>query len=92
MGQHPKTATPKFKKGLVQAEVEEDTKSNDEGEETVLPSNAQLLEANGFINISVHGDAKIKESGSFDRDAVSEFGIGCLQIDDVSLPDTTRHD
>ena len=87
-----KTATPKVKKGVVQATVEEDRKSNDEGEEKVLPSYAQLLKANGFINISVHRDAKIKEYGSFDRNSVSGFGIGCLQIDDASLPDTTRHD
>ena len=55
-----KTATPKIKRGVVQAAVKEDSKSNDEGEEKVLPSYAQLLKANGFINISVHGDAKIK--------------------------------
>ena len=58
----------------------------------VLPSYAQLLKANGFINISVHGDAKRKESRSFDVDAVSEFGIGCLQIDDESLPVMTKYD
>ena len=58
----------------------------------VLPSYAQLLKPNKFINISFHGDAKRKESRSFDGDGVSEFGIGCLQIDDTSLLDTTRHD
>ena len=87
-----KTATPKSKKGVVQAAVEDYSKSNNEGKETVTPSYAHLLKANIFINISVHGDAKTKESGSFDGDAMSEFGIGCLQIDDASLPDTTRHD
>ena len=51
-----KTATPKVKKGVVQAAVEEDSKSNDEDKETVLTSYAQLLKTNGFINISVHGD------------------------------------
>ena len=58
----------------------------------MLPSYAQLLKSNGFINISVYGDAKRKESRNFDGDAVSEFGIGCLHIDDAYLPDTTRHD
>ena len=87
-----KTATPKVKREVLQALVEEDRKSNDKGEYTVLTSYAQLLKANGFINISVHGDAKIKESRNFEGDAVSEFGIRCLQIDDTSLPDTTRHD
>ena len=33
-----KTSTPKVKKGVVQAAVEEDTESNNEGEEIVLPS------------------------------------------------------
>ena len=55
-----KTTTPKVNNGVVQAAVEEDSKSNDEGRETVLHSYAQLLKANGFINISVPGDAKIK--------------------------------
>ena len=73
-----KIATHKVKKGVVQAAVEGGSKINDEYEEKVLPSYAQLLKANGFINISVHGDAKRKDSGSFDGDAVSEFGIGCL--------------
>ena len=50
-----------------------------------------LLNTNGFVNSSVHGDANSEESGSFDRDAVSEFGIGCLQIDDASLPGTNSH-
>ena len=36
--------------------------------------------------------ANSDESGSFDGDAVSEFGIGCLHIDDASLPGTTSHD
>ena len=36
----PKTATPKFKKGLFQAGVEKDSESNDEDKETVLPSYA----------------------------------------------------
>ena len=58
----------------------------------MLPSYAQLLKANGFINISVHGGANSEESRSFDGDAVSEFGIGCLQIYDTSLPSTTSHD
>ena len=58
----------------------------------VLPTYAQLLKANRFINISVHGDTKRKESWIFNGDAVSECGIRCLQIDDVSLPGTTRHD
>ena len=57
----------------------------------MLPSYTQVIKANGFINISVHGDSKRKEYGSFDGDAVYEFGIGCLQIDGVSLTDTTRH-
>ena len=57
-----KTATPKFKKGVVQAVVEEDSESNNEGEEMVLPSYAQLLKANRFINISFHGDYKRKKS------------------------------
>ena len=51
----------------------------------MLTSYAQLLKANGFINISVHG-------GSFDGDAVSEFGIKFLHIDDASLPGTISHD
>ena len=87
----PKTATPKVKKGVVQAVVEENIESDDDDEETVLSSYAQLLKANGFINISIHGGANSQESGSFDRDAVFEFGIGCLQIDDTSLPGTTSH-
>ena len=58
----------------------------------MMPSYSNPLKANGFINMSVHGDAKRKESGSFDGDVVSEFGIKCLQIDDAYLPDTTRHD
>ena len=33
-----KTATPKVNKGVVQADVEEDSKINDGDEETVLPS------------------------------------------------------
>ena len=33
-----KTATPKVKKGVVQAAVEEDSKSNDEDKYKVLPS------------------------------------------------------
>ena len=82
-----KTSTPKVKEGVVQAEVEEDSNRNEEGEDTVLPSYSQLLKANGFINISVHGDAKRKESGSFDGDAMSEFGIRCLHIDDAYLLD-----
>ena len=87
-----KTATPKVNKRVVQAAFEEDRKSNDKDEETGMHSYAQLLKANGFINISVHGDAKRTESGSFDGDAVSELGIGCLHIDDTSLPGTTSHD
>ena len=87
-----KNTTPKVKKEVVQDAVEEYSKSNDEDKETVLPSYAHLIKANGFVNISVHGDANREESGSFDRDAVSEFGIGCLQIDEVSLPGTTSHD
>ena len=51
----------------------------------MIPSYTELLKANGFINISFHGDANREESGSFDGDAVSEFGIGCLYIDDTSL-------
>ena len=39
----PRTATPKVKKEMVQAAVEEDIKSNDEYEDMVLPSYAQLL-------------------------------------------------
>ena len=78
-----KTATPKAKKGVVQAAVEEDSERNYKGEETVLPYYDQLLKANGFINISVHGDVKRKDSRNFDGDAVSEFDIGCLQIDDA---------
>ena len=58
----------------------------------MLPSYTQLLTADGFINIIFCGDAKRKESGSFDGDAVSELGIGCLHIDDTSLPGTTSHD
>ena len=87
-----KTATPKVKKGVVQAAVKEKSNSNNKDEETVLPSYTQLLKASGFIDINFHGDANREESGSFDGDAVSEFGIGCLQIDDASLPGTTSHD
>ena len=58
----------------------------------MLPSYAHILKTNEFINISVHGGANREESGSFDGDEVSEFGIGCLQIDDASLPGTTIHD
>ena len=50
-----------------------------------------ILKDNGFINSSVHGDAKRKESRNFDWDAVSEFGMGRLHIDEAYLPDTTRH-
>ena len=42
--------------------------------------------------MSVHEDSNIEEYGSFDGDAVFEFGIGCLQIDDTSIPGTTSHD
>ena len=87
-----KTATAKVKKGVVQAAAEEDRESYEVDKETGLPSYAQLIKANGFINISVHGDANREESGSFDGDAVSEFGIGCLQIYDASLPGTTSQD
>ena len=86
-----KTATAKVKKGVVQAAAEEDRESNEEDKETGLPSYAQLIKANGFINISVHGDANREEFGSIDGDAVSEFGIRCLHSDDASLPGTTRH-
>ena len=55
-----KTATPNVKKGAVQDAAEEDSESNNEGQETVLPSYSQPLKANGFINISVHGYAKRK--------------------------------
>ena len=58
----------------------------------MLPSYAHVLKANGFINFSVHGNAKRKVSRKFDGYAVSGFGIDCLQIDDAYLPDTTRHD
>ena len=51
------TATPKFKKGVVQVAVEEDRDSNDDDRDAVLPFYAQLLKYNGFINISVHGYA-----------------------------------
>ena len=87
-----KTATPKVKKGVLQSAFEKDSKSNNEGEEILLPYYAQLRKYNGCINISVHGDAKRKESRNFEGDTVSEFGIGFLKIDDASLPDTTRHD
>ena len=87
----PKTATPKVKKGVAQATVEEDSKSEEEDEETVLTSSAQILKANRFINISVHGGANSEEYRSFDGDAVSEFGIGCIQIDDTSLTGMTSH-
>ena len=86
------TATPKVKKGVVQAAVKDDSKSNNEYKDTVLSSYAQLLNSKGFINISFHGDSNREESGSFDGDTVSEFGIGCLQIDGASLPGTTSHD
>ena len=52
-----KTATPKVKKGVVQAAVEEDSTSNEEDNATVLTSYTQLLKANGFITSSVHGDS-----------------------------------
>ena len=55
-----KTATPKVNKRVVQAAFEEDRKSNDKDEETALHSYAQLLKANGFINISIHGYSKRK--------------------------------
>ena len=42
------------------AAVEEESESNDKDEEMALPSYAQLLKDNGFINISVHGDTKRK--------------------------------
>ena len=74
----PNTATPKAKKGVVQAAIEENSESDDEDEETVLPYYAQLIKPNGFINISVHGGANSEEPGSFDGDVVSEFCIGCL--------------
>ena len=77
---------------MAQAAVEEYREIDKKDEETVLPSYDQLLKANGFINISVHGGSNSEESGSFDGDAVSEFGIGCLHIDDVFLPGTTSHD
>ena len=73
-----KTATPMVKKGVVQSAFKEDSKSNNEEKETLLPSYAQLLKANGFINISVHEDSNREESRSFYVDAVSEFGIRCL--------------
>ena len=76
----------------MQYAVEEDSESNDKYGEAVLPSYNQLLKANGFINIIVHGGANREESRSFDGDAVSEFGIGCLHIDDASLPGTISHD
>ena len=68
-----KNTTPKVKKEVVQDAVEEYSESNDKEEETVLSSYAQLLKANRFINISVHGGAKRKESGSFG-------GMGCLNL------------
>ena len=42
------------------------------------------------MDIGVHGDANREESGSFDGDAASEFGIGCLHIDYASLPGGTN--
>ena len=42
------------------AAVEEESESNNKDEEMALPSYAQLLKDNGFINISVHGDTKRK--------------------------------
>ena len=57
----------------------------------MLPSYVQLLKANGFTNISVHEDANREESGGVDGNAVPEFGIECLHIDDASLPGTTSH-
>ena len=74
----PKTPAPKVNKGVVQAAIEDDSESNNKDEDTVLPSYGQLLKANGFINISVHGGANSEESGSVDGDAVSEFGIRFL--------------
>ena len=58
----------------------------------MLPTYARLLNSNGFINISVHGYSKRKEYRKFDGYMVSKFGIRYLQIDDASVPDTTRHD
>ena len=87
-----KTTITKVKKGVVQAVVEEDRERNNEDKETVLTSYAQILKANGFINISFHRDANREEFGSFGGDVVSEFGIGFLQIDDASLLGTTSHD
>ena len=87
----PKTTTPKVKKGVVQAAVEEDSNSDDKDKETVLPSYAQILKDNGFINIIFHGGAHSEESGRFDGDGVSEYGIGRLQIDGASLPGMNSH-
>ena len=53
-----KPPPPKVNKGVVQADVEEDSKINDGDEETVLPSYAHLLKSNRFVNISIHADAK----------------------------------
>ena len=45
-----KTATPKVKKGVVQAAVAEDSKSDGEGKETVLLYYTQILKARRFID------------------------------------------
>ena len=87
-----KTATPKVKKGVVQSAVKEDIERDDKDKKTVLPSYTQILKANGFIHVSAHGGANREESKSFDGDAVYEFGIGRLKIDDAFLPGTTSHE
>ena len=64
VGQHPQNRNPQGQEGVVQAAVEEDSKGDDEDEETVLPLYYQKLKDNVFIHISVHGGANKEESAS----------------------------
>ena len=78
------TAPPKktvAKKGTMFAVVEEECKEED------LPTFEDYLRREGMISINVQNDTL-----GFMGDTVAEYGVGCVEIDDVLTPSPTSND
>ena len=74
------------KKGAVFAEVEnDDDDDQDEEEGLPLPSYKEYLRENRIISLNVGETNRV-----FEEDCVSEFGIGCVQVNDTIRPATTN--
>ena len=74
------------KKGRTFTIVKKDNgEVEDENEDPLLPSYEESLRENGVISLSVGGVDPV-----FGGDCISEFVIGCVQVDDAATPATTK--